>query len=36
MVDTLLLTVPNHLGVAYNAHVIEATLTHVTPAMGWR
>src|SRR5204863_1226942 len=29
--DTLLLTVPNQLGVAYNAHVIEAILTHVAP-----
>jgi hypothetical protein len=34
--DTLLLTVPNQLGVDYNAHVIEATLTHVAPALGWR
>jgi hypothetical protein len=34
--DTLLLTVPNQLGVDYNAHVIEAILTHVAPAMGWR
>ncbi|KQZ87939.1 alkane 1-monooxygenase [Mesorhizobium sp. Root157] len=34
--DTLLLTVPNQLGVAYNAHVIEAILSHVAPAMGWR
>ena len=34
--DTLLLTVPNQLGVAYNAHVIEAILTHIAPAMGWR
>ncbi len=34
--DTLLLTVPNTLGVAYNAHVIESILTHVAPAMGWR
>jgi alkanesulfonate monooxygenase SsuD/methylene tetrahydromethanopterin reductase-like flavin-dependent oxidoreductase (luciferase family) len=34
--DTLLLTVPNQLGVAYNAHVIEAILKHVAPAMGWR
>src|SRR6201991_3193786 len=34
--DTLLLTVPNQLGVAYNAHVIEAILTHVAPALGWR
>jgi alkanesulfonate monooxygenase SsuD/methylene tetrahydromethanopterin reductase-like flavin-dependent oxidoreductase (luciferase family) len=34
--DTLLLTVPNQLGVAYNAHVIEAILTHIAPALGWR
>lgn len=33
--DTLLLTVPNQLGVDYNAHVIEAILTHVAPALGW-
>jgi hypothetical protein len=30
------MTVPNQLGVDYNAHVIEAILTHVAPAMGWR
>ena len=24
------------LGVAYNTHVIEAILTHVAPALGWR
>jgi len=34
--DTLLLTVPNQLGVDYNAHVIEAILKHVAPALGWR
>ena len=34
--DTLLLTVPNQLGVDYNAHVIEAVLKHVAPALGWR
>jgi alkanesulfonate monooxygenase SsuD/methylene tetrahydromethanopterin reductase-like flavin-dependent oxidoreductase (luciferase family) len=34
--DTLLLTVPNQLGVAYNAHVIEAILRYVAPALGWR
>ncbi|WP_105385339.1 LLM class flavin-dependent oxidoreductase [Neorhizobium alkalisoli] len=34
--DTLLLTVPNQLGVDYNAHVIEAILSHVAPALGWR
>ena len=34
--DTLLLTVPNQLGVEYNAHVIESILKHVAPGMGWR
>ena len=34
--DTLLLTIPNQLGVAYNAHVMEAILTRVAPALGWR
>jgi len=34
--DTLLLTVPNQLGVDYYAHVIEAILKHVAPALGWR
>ncbi|CAL8900063.1 alkanal monooxygenase [Kocuria varians] len=34
--DTLLLTVPNQLGVEYNAHVIESILTHVAPELGWR
>jgi alkanesulfonate monooxygenase SsuD/methylene tetrahydromethanopterin reductase-like flavin-dependent oxidoreductase (luciferase family) len=34
--DTLLLTVPNQLGVDYNAHVIESILTYVAPELGWR
>src|SRR6476469_1106753 len=34
--DTLLITVPNQLGVDYNAHVIESLLTHVAPELGWR
>ncbi|MGD9916073.1 MAG: LLM class flavin-dependent oxidoreductase [Rhizobiaceae bacterium] len=34
--DTLLLTVPNQLGVDYNAHVIDSILKHVAPALGWR
>lgn len=34
--DTLLLTVPNQLGVAYNVHVLEAILTSVAPGLGWR
>jgi hypothetical protein len=34
--DTLLLTVPNQLRVAYNVHVMDAILTFVAPALGWR
>jgi alkanesulfonate monooxygenase SsuD/methylene tetrahydromethanopterin reductase-like flavin-dependent oxidoreductase (luciferase family) len=34
--DTLLLTVPNTLGVDYNAHVIESILKYVAPELGWR
>jgi alkanesulfonate monooxygenase SsuD/methylene tetrahydromethanopterin reductase-like flavin-dependent oxidoreductase (luciferase family) len=34
--DTLLLTVPNQLGVDYNAHAIESILRHVAPELGWR
>ena len=34
--DTLLLTIPNTLGVDYNAHVLSAILEHVAPALGWR
>ena len=34
--DTLLLTVPNQLGVDYNAPVLDSILTHVAPALGWR
>ncbi len=34
--DTLLLTVPNQLGVDYNAHVLGAILKHVAPGLGWR
>jgi len=34
--DTLLLTVPNQLGVDYNAHAIESILTFVAPELGWR
>ncbi|MGD9917543.1 MAG: LLM class flavin-dependent oxidoreductase [Paenirhodobacter sp.] len=34
--DTLLLTIPNQLGVEYNVHALGAILTHVAPALGWR
>ncbi|WAT01479.1 LLM class flavin-dependent oxidoreductase [Rouxiella chamberiensis] len=34
--DTLLLTIPNQLGVDYNIHVIDSILKHIAPEMGWR
>jgi len=34
--DTLLLTIPNTLGVDYNIHVLAAILEHVAPGLGWR
>jgi alkanesulfonate monooxygenase SsuD/methylene tetrahydromethanopterin reductase-like flavin-dependent oxidoreductase (luciferase family) len=34
--DTLLLTVPNQLGVDFNAQLIESVLKHVAPELGWR
>jgi alkanesulfonate monooxygenase SsuD/methylene tetrahydromethanopterin reductase-like flavin-dependent oxidoreductase (luciferase family) len=34
--DTLLLTVPNTLGVDYNAHVIESILKYIAPELSWR
>jgi len=34
--DTLLLTIPNQLGVEYCAHVIEGILKQVAPSLGWR
>ena len=34
--DTLLLTIPNQLGVDYCAHCIEAILKYVAPELGWR
>ncbi|MGN7990392.1 LLM class flavin-dependent oxidoreductase [Pedobacter sp. 22226] len=34
--DTLLLTIPNTLGVDYNIHVLSAILEHVAPELGWR
>jgi alkanesulfonate monooxygenase SsuD/methylene tetrahydromethanopterin reductase-like flavin-dependent oxidoreductase (luciferase family) len=33
--DTLLLTVPNQLGVAYNARMLETIATEIAPALGW-
>ena len=34
--DTLLLTIPNQLGVDYNAHLLESVLRYVAPELGWR
>lgn len=34
--DTLLVTVPNQLGVDYNAHVLHNILEHVAKPLGWR
>ena len=34
--DTLLLTIPNQLGVEYNAHVLEGIVKYVAPELGWR
>ncbi|MFK5633650.1 MULTISPECIES: LLM class flavin-dependent oxidoreductase [unclassified Ornithinimicrobium] len=34
--DTLLLTLPNQLGVDYCAHVLETVVKEVAPALGWR
>ena len=33
--DTLLLTVPNQLGVEYNAQMLETIARHIAPAIGW-
>ena len=33
--DTILLTVPNQLGVEYNAHLLETIAAHIAPAIGW-
>jgi alkanesulfonate monooxygenase SsuD/methylene tetrahydromethanopterin reductase-like flavin-dependent oxidoreductase (luciferase family) len=34
--DTLLLTVPNQLGVEYNARLLETITREIAPAIGWR
>ena len=34
--DTLLVTIPNQLGVDYNAHLLNSLLRHVAPGVGWR
>jgi alkanesulfonate monooxygenase SsuD/methylene tetrahydromethanopterin reductase-like flavin-dependent oxidoreductase (luciferase family) len=34
--DTLLLTIPNTLGVDYNVHQLSSILKYVAPELGWR
>jgi alkanesulfonate monooxygenase SsuD/methylene tetrahydromethanopterin reductase-like flavin-dependent oxidoreductase (luciferase family) len=34
--DTLLLTIPNQLGVDYNAHLLDSVLRHLALDLGWR
>lgn len=34
--DTLMLTIPNQLGVEYNLHILESFAKHVAPALGWK
>jgi alkanesulfonate monooxygenase SsuD/methylene tetrahydromethanopterin reductase-like flavin-dependent oxidoreductase (luciferase family) len=33
--DTVLLTVPNQLGVEYNTHLLQTVADHIAPAIGW-
>ena len=34
--DTLILTIPNQLGVDYNAHLLDSVLRHLAPELDWR
>jgi alkanesulfonate monooxygenase SsuD/methylene tetrahydromethanopterin reductase-like flavin-dependent oxidoreductase (luciferase family) len=34
--DTVLLTIPNTLGVDYNVHVLSSILKYIAPELGWR
>ena len=34
--DTVLVTIPNQLGVDYNAHLLGNIVRHVAPTLGWR
>ncbi len=34
--DSVLFTVPNQLGVAYNARILETITKHIAPAIGWK
>lgn len=34
--DTVLLTIPNTLGVDYNVHILSSILKYIAPELGWR
>jgi alkanesulfonate monooxygenase SsuD/methylene tetrahydromethanopterin reductase-like flavin-dependent oxidoreductase (luciferase family) len=34
--DTILLTIPNTLGVDYNVHVLSSIVEYIAPGLGWR
>ena len=34
--DTVLITIPNTLGVEYNMHILETIMKDVAPELGWR
>jgi hypothetical protein len=34
--DSLLLTIPNQLGVDYFAHGLDSVLSDIAPELGWR
>ncbi|MGB3329064.1 MAG: hypothetical protein WBA46_08935, partial [Thermomicrobiales bacterium] len=34
--DTIYLTVPNQLGVAYNTRLLQTIADHIAPAIGWK
>lgn len=34
--DTLLITIPNTLGVDYNVHLMASIIEHIAPAIGWQ
>ena len=34
--DTVLVTVPNQLGVDYNTRLLASIAEHVAPAIGWK
>jgi len=34
--DTILLTIPNTIGVEYNVHLLSSIFEHVAPGLGWR